>query len=135
MNNDQRRRVHTAIDQCIFGGKSTAQFFKKGHTLTDKLTANEKGKDQLLSIIIGKGGTGKSVLLHAIVETFKFHKQGNKLANCAMSGIASAHIRGMTVHFWAGLGIHHLKTADSTNPKIIIQHKRKHTGQNVPDHS
>ena len=61
-------------------------------------------------LVIGQGGTGKSVLNDAISETFAFHQQSSTLAKTATSGVASSHIGGCTIHSWAGLGVQKLKT-------------------------
>lgn len=49
-------------------------------------------------------GTGKSVLLRAIISLFKDHSPGT-LAVTASTGIAAANIGGCTLHSWAGIGL------------------------------
>jgi predicted GTPase len=56
-------------------------------------------------LVIGEGGTGKSLLINAIMETFAHYEREATLAKCAPSGIAATQAGGSTIHFWAGLGI------------------------------
>lgn len=49
-------------------------------------------------------GTGKSVLLRAIIDLFKDRPQGT-LAVTASTGIAAVNIGGCTLHSWAGIGL------------------------------
>lgn len=56
-------------------------------------------------LILGEGGTGKSLDIDAITETFAHHKQLDLLAKCGTSGIASSNIKGQTIHSWAGIGV------------------------------
>ena len=72
---------------------------------------------------IGQGGTGKSVLIDAITETYAFHQETNALAKCATSGVASTHIGGCTVHYWAGLGVHGL-TSMRCSHKIAVRRRK-----------
>jgi len=58
---------------------------------------------QLLMIIMGPGGTGKSTLLNAITTTFEQHGAQHLLKKSAMSGIAASLIGGTTLHWLAGL--------------------------------
>ena len=74
-------------------------------------------------LVIGQGGTGKSVLIDAITETFIYHRELSALAKCATSGVAATHIGGSTVHNWAGLGIQRLKTM-SGSKAIVARRKR-----------
>jgi predicted ATPase len=43
-------------------------------------------------LVLGHGGTGKSMLIEAITETFKIHHSEEKLAKCATSGVAAVII-------------------------------------------
>jgi len=55
--------------------------------------------------ILGPGGTGKSLLIGAITETFEFYNCSSRLAKTATSGIAASDIGGQTIHSWCGLPI------------------------------
>ena len=83
-------------------------------------------------LVIGQGGTGNSVLINAITETFAFHGRQQALAKCATSGIAATPIGGTMVHFWAGLGITRAKKADwltNASPKLTARRKRNILGK------
>jgi hypothetical protein len=56
-------------------------------------------------LVLGHGGTGKSMLIGAITETFKIHRSEEKLAKCATSGVAAVIIGGQTFHSWAGIPV------------------------------
>ena len=63
-------------------------------------------------LVIGEGGTGKSVLIDAITKTFEFHGKRQDLAECGTSGIATSSIKGQTVHSWTGLSVRWPKMLD-----------------------
>ena len=56
-------------------------------------------------LVLGHGGTGKSMLIGAITETFKALSAEGRLAKCATSGVAAVIIGGQTLHSWAGIPI------------------------------
>ena len=58
---------------------------------------------QLLMIIRGQGGTGKSTLLNAITTSFDRLNAPQLLKKTAMSGVAASLIGGTTLHWFAGL--------------------------------
>ena len=80
-------------------------------------------------IVTGQGGTGKSVLIDAISETFAYHGQERHLAKCAPSGIAAIHISGSTIHHWAGLGIQRPKNVASCSKAIAARRKQNIVGK------
>jgi ATP-dependent exoDNAse (exonuclease V) alpha subunit len=53
--------------------------------------------------LTGQSGTGKTYTLNKIIAALK--DQGKVVAKTASTGIASTHINGTTIHFWAGIGI------------------------------
>ncbi|RDB25791.1 ATP-dependent DNA helicase RRM3 [Hypsizygus marmoreus] len=65
---------------------------------------NENPK-QLLMLVLGQGGTGKSLLIDAISQTFAELGISNKLAKTASSGVAASLIGGDTLHSWAGIPV------------------------------
>ena len=69
------------------------------------LDAHLEGKRprQILMIVIGAGGTGKSALLNAITKTFEARHSRHLLAKTALSGVAATVIGGTTLHWWGGL--------------------------------
>ena len=54
-------------------------------------------------LILGEGGVGKTTLLHAITETFRYYDRLDLLAKCATTGIAAVDIGASTLHSWAAL--------------------------------
>jgi hypothetical protein len=67
---------------------------------------------QLLMLILGEGGTGKSEVIRAISETFKEWRASALLAKTATTGVAASPIGGSTVHSWAALPIATPKAED-----------------------
>ncbi|RDB27295.1 ATP-dependent DNA helicase PIF1 [Hypsizygus marmoreus] len=60
---------------------------------------------QLLMLIQGQGGTGKSLLINTITKTFSELGISHRLAKTASSGVAASLIGGETSHGWAGIPI------------------------------
>lgn len=56
-------------------------------------------------LVLGPGGTGKSLLIGAITETFQYHGQEHILAKCATTGIAATDIGAQTLHSWAAMSV------------------------------
>ena len=54
---------------------------------------------QLRMLVLGHGGTGKSMLIGTITETFKALRSEDKLAKCATSGVAAVIIGGPNTPF------------------------------------
>jgi len=71
------------------------------------LTAHLNGSSppQLLMMIMGEGGTGKSTVINAVTDTFKKVEAEKLLAKTATSGVAASLVKGTTVHSWAGIPI------------------------------
>ena len=81
---------------------------------------------QLRMLVLGHGGTGKSMLIGAVMETFKVLKCEEKLAKCATSGVAAVIIGGQTYHSWAGIPIKTPRKEDWVNmDNHAIQARRK----------
>ena len=53
----------------------------------------------------GGAGTGKSVLLKAVVKKLREKYHASTIGICAMTGIAALHVGGQTLHSWAGIGL------------------------------
>lgn len=60
----------------------------------------------------GSAGTGKSVLLKAIIKTLKQKYGPGTVAVTASTGLAACNIGGSTVHSWAGIGLGKGEVAD-----------------------
>ena len=83
-------------------------------------------------LVLGHGGTGKSMLIGAITETFKAHNAEDKLAKCATSGVAAVIIGGQTLHSWAAIPISNPRKddwAESTNPTTSKKRKQNIRGR------
>ncbi|RDB20717.1 ATP-dependent DNA helicase RRM3 [Hypsizygus marmoreus] len=65
-------------------------------------------------LIQGQGGTGKSLLINAITETFAELGISHLLAKTASSGVAASLIGGETLHAWAGIPIRPTTEGDWT---------------------
>ena len=59
-------------------------------------------------LMLGHGGTGKSMLIEAITETFEVLDSEEKLAKCGTSGMAAVIIGGQILHSWAGIPVNNL---------------------------
>lgn len=77
-------------------------------------------------IIHGQGGTGKSVLLAAISNTFNKMGAPNLLAKTAMTGVAASIVGGQTLHTWAALPVTTPRSDNwVTHPTKEADHRRK----------
>lgn len=104
LNADQRRAHDCVVNHllqrlngvyCIFSGVSKTDFMScVGHDVP-----------QLLMLVLGEGGTGKSVVINAITESFAYYAQEHTLSKIAPTGVAATHIQGSTLHTWAGIPI------------------------------
>ena len=66
------------------------------------LVAGRKSK-QLLMMVMGHGGMGKSMMLNTIMETFGMTGNSDLLKKTALSGLMASLIGGTTLHWFAGL--------------------------------
>ena len=80
-------------------------------------------------IVTGQGGTGKSVLVDAITETFSHFQSGAALAKCGTTGVAATQISGTTLHSWVGLGIGRLKSVTSASKVTTARRKKNILGK------
>jgi ATP-dependent DNA helicase PIF1 len=64
----------------------------------------EEGKSVFFT---GSAGTGKSVLMRAIIAQLKhrFRKEPDRIAITASTGLASCILEGQTLHSWSGIGL------------------------------
>ncbi|KAJ8988648.1 DNA helicase [Exophiala dermatitidis] len=64
----------------------------------------EEGKSVFFT---GSAGTGKSVLMRAIISQMKhkYRKEPDRIAVTASTGLASCILEGQTLHSWAGIGL------------------------------
>jgi hypothetical protein len=64
-----------------------------------------KDQEQLLMLLIGSGGTGKTVTINAMHAIFKARNVECLLSKTATTGIAASNIGGSTLHWWAGIPV------------------------------
>ncbi len=78
------------------------------HTIIENhVLAQQHGRrpEQLLMLVLSAGGTGKTLLLNAIAETFRHHGTSQQLGLTATSGIAATLFGGSMIHSWAGIAV------------------------------
>ncbi|KAJ2912091.1 hypothetical protein MD484_g8323, partial [Candolleomyces efflorescens] len=85
--NDEQRRAHDIIV-----------------TWMERDAAGET-QDQLLMIVHGQGGTGKTTMIRALSQTLAEKGLQNAIGKTATSGIAASAIGGNTIHTYCGIPI------------------------------
>lgn len=74
----------------------------------------KSGKNVFLT---GSAGTGKTFVLNSFIQSL-----GSKVVGVtASTGIAATHLNGMTIHSWAGIGIHN--DLDEAGIKKLVRKK------------
>lgn len=68
----------------------------------------------------GAAGTGKSFLLHSIVDALRKRFNNDQVGITATTGLAAVNIGGQTIHRWGGLGL-----AKGTVDKLVSDIKRR----------
>jgi hypothetical protein len=73
--------------------------------VANNLRAHLEGRlqKQILMIVIGQGGMGKSTLLNTMMTTFEKQGAPHLLAKTALTGVAASLIGGTTLYWFAGL--------------------------------
>ena len=84
---------------------------------------------QLLMILQGYRGTGKTTLINEITKTFEANEYQHSLAKTAMSGIAATIIDAVTLHWWAGINTNSGKGENWVNRASSGVRKRR--SQNI----
>jgi hypothetical protein len=81
-------------------------------------------------LVLGHGGTGKSMLIGAITETFQFLGAEDKLAKCGTSGVAAVIIGGQTFHSWAGIPVSKPRKENwvETSNRALQQRRKQNIG-------
>ncbi|CAE6438404.1 unnamed protein product [Rhizoctonia solani] len=95
------RRSHRAV---IFHKPNYPQFFQPELSEEQRHVLNMVLRGESV-FFTGSAGTGKSVLLRAIIEALG--GPSDQVAVTASTGIAAVHIGGQTLHSFAGVGLGH----------------------------
>ncbi len=75
--------------------------------------------EQLLMVMPGEGGVGKSRTIQAITKTFMSCGVGHMLVKSALTGIAATVIEGKTVHIVAQLPVNRKSQSQKANRKLV----------------
>ena len=121
----EQRRAHDIIERQLLrrmAGEFMTERLRNMHSLTWWIGENPP---QLRMLVLGHGGTGKSMLIGAITETFKAHGMEEKLAKCATSGVAAVIIGGQTFHSWAGIPVNTPRKEDWVETENQAIRKRR----------
>lgn len=78
----------------------------------------DENPPQLLMLIVGEGGTGKTRLIQTITEYFKSKGVERLLVKSAYTGIAASLIDGKTTHTVAALSVNNHNMSEKTKNKL-----------------
>lgn len=95
--------------------------------VVDHVVRTMKGESpqQLFMLLLGPGGTGKTVVINAINETIQNLHVESWLAKTATTGVAASHFGGKTLHSWAGIKVAAKATEDLIgNASASVQKRR-----------
>lgn len=90
---------------------------------------NGQAPEQLLMIVDGCGGTGKSALIEAITTMMEQSKVSSWLAKTATSGVAATRIGGMTLHSWAAVGVTSKVGSVSQSSAVTLAKRIRHIAE------
>lgn len=122
LNEEENGRLHLNDEQQLALNIIRAQLHKRIYG---------KPFSQLLMVVSGEGGTGKSALLEEITRAYAEAGCISHLAKTAMSGVAATIIGGSTLHSWAGLPTrtpHNENWASSGSREIKARRRRNIIG-------
>ena len=88
-------------------------------------TLNGQNPSQLLMIIAGEGGVGKSKTIQSITENFHKRKAAHLLAKGAYTGIAATIIDGKTLHIIAQMPLNGRGRSRKASKKLAMFWKKK----------
>jgi hypothetical protein len=103
---------------------------KRAHVIvTNHLDATLAGRNpgQLLMMVVGTGGTGKTMMLNVITASFEKKRASHLLKNMAMSGVAASLVGGTTLHWFAGIPPQAIPQSDvwpDNSSKSIKDHQK-----------
>lgn len=98
--NDEQRRAYDIVDWHL------------------QETMLGKKPPQLLMMVPGEGGVGKSTLIHALTQDFGERRVGHWWVKGAYTGIAASLIDGKTLHVLAGIPVKAGKQSAHTLKKL-----------------
>lgn len=88
-------------------------------------TMTGRPPQQLFMLLLGPGGTGKTVVIKAINETIRNLRLEDWLVKTATTGVAASHFGGKTLHSWAGIKVAAKATEDLiANASAAVQKRR-----------
>ena len=90
-----------------------------------KQSLNGQNPSQLLMIIAGEGGVGKSKTIQSVTENFQKQKATHLLAKGAYTGIAATIIDGKTLHVIAQMSVNGRGRSRKASKKLAMFWKRK----------
>lgn len=96
-------------------GDERAQHFEE-HMIKKQISSILPSNGQLLMHLAGSGGTGKSLVVKALVDFTQCWKAARSVIITASSGVAAMLIGGSTLHSALGIQVSHY---DSPTHKII----------------
>ena len=110
---DSEGAEQPSVEAMVGGNSESSQSFthlndeqRRAHDIiTNHLGATLSGRKpgQLLMMVIGPGGTGKTTMLNAVTNTFERLNVSHLLKKTAMSGVAASLVGGTTLHWFAGI--------------------------------
>lgn len=102
-NKDRQQQKKPALTKQISSGKRVPETF-----LSEEQRQIIEIVNQGRSVFFtGSAGTGKSVLMRAIIAKLRdlHHKEPDRVAVTASTGLAACNIEGITLHSFAGIGL------------------------------
>ncbi|KAJ7577354.1 hypothetical protein C8J56DRAFT_898991 [Mycena floridula] len=100
----------------LFEEQQMAYNIVTNHVLATK---DDRNPEQLLMLLLGFGGTGKTVTINTISQMFRQNNVNNWITVIATSGVATTLIQGVTVHFWGGIHVTD-KTKRHEDPDVLV---------------
>jgi ATP-dependent DNA helicase PIF1 len=96
--------VKPSIEKETSGPEKVPELFLSDEQKGVMKAVVEEGKSVFFT---GSAGTGKSVLMRAIISQLKhkYRKEPERFAVTASTGLASCILEGQTLHSWAGIGL------------------------------
>lgn len=99
---DHRSGQEKAVVNNVIFNKEQQRAFNIVHSHL-KATLAGKKPPQLQMLMIGPGGTGKTVVINKITHMFAALGANDMLLKTTTSGVATTLISGTTLHYWAAL--------------------------------